>query len=82
MKKSDVVFAELRELLKELGFQETVEKAQFVFEHPAGCTFLFRRYKDRDKVTLGDLLVVSQQLDWNGLMESADFDRLLHKTPA
>src|SRR5947209_1143012 len=82
MKRSDVSFAELRELLLELGFHETVEKARLVFTHPVGGTLLFRRYRSNERVTLGDMLVVREQLEYNGVLDSAELDRLLHKTPA
>jgi hypothetical protein len=83
MKTSDVSFDELRELLLELGFREIPQtKPRFKFEHPVGGTFLFPRYKPGEKVSLGDMLVVRGQLDYNGLIDASAFDRSLHKTPA
>lgn len=82
VRNSNVGFADLRELLLELGFSETREKTRFIFRHPVGGTVLMRPYKDKDKVKLTDMLVVRQQLDYNGVLRSDDLDRRLHKTPA
>ena len=82
MKNSEVAFAELRELLLELGFHETLEKTRLVFDHPVGGMLLFRRYKANEKVSLGDMLVVRGQLVDNGMIESSALDRFLQKTPA
>ncbi|MFO0968446.1 MAG: hypothetical protein U0793_23060 [Gemmataceae bacterium] len=82
MKSSEVSFAELRALLLDLGFQETVEKTRLVFEHPVGGTLLFRRYKGTDRISLGDMLVVRGQLEDNGVIEAGALARFFQKTPA
>ena len=78
MKSSEVSFAELRALLLDLGFQETVEKTRLVFEHPVGGTLLFRRYKGTDRISLGDMLVVRGQLEDNGVIEAGALARQAH----
>ena len=82
MKNSDVAFAELRGLLSDLGFQETVDKEGLSFDHPIGGRLLFRRYRDKDKVSLGDMLVVRVQLENRGVIDAAALDRFVHKAPA
>ena len=83
MKRSDVTFHEFREFLLELGFREIPqEKPRFKLEHPSGSILLFRLYKDREKVTARDVLIVRRQLEEQGVIESSAFDRLLQKTPA
>ena len=82
VKNSKVAFADLRELLLELGFSETREKTRVIYRHPVGGTLLIRPYKGSEKVKLTDMLVVRQQLDYNGMVASDDLDRRLQKMPA
>ena len=82
VKASNVAFADLRELLLELGFSESREKTRLIYRHPVGGTILIRPYKGKDKVKLTDMLVVRQQLDYNGVLASDDLDRRLRKVPA
>jgi hypothetical protein len=82
VKNSSIAFADLRDLLLELGFSETREKTRVIYRHPVGGTFLIRPYKDKDKVKLTDMLVVREQLDYNGIIAPDDLDRRLQKMPA
>lgn len=82
VKNSKVAFADLRDLLLELGFRETREKTRLIYRHPVGGTVLIRPYKAKDKVKLTDMLVVRQQLDYNGVLASDDLDRRLETMPA
>ena len=82
VKNSKVAFGDLRELLLELGFSEAREKDRLIYRHPAAGTLLLRPYKIKDKVKLTDMLVVRQQLDYNGMIASDDLERRLEKTPA
>lgn len=83
MKNTAVTFAELRELLFELGFREKPEKTRLRFEHPAvGTVLLFRLYDRTEKVNARDMLVVRGQLEDNGLIESSAFDRFLQNATA
>ena len=74
--------ADLCELLLELGFSETREKIRLIYRHPFGGTVLIRPYKGKDKVKLTDMLVLRQQLDYNGVLASEELDRRLRKMPA
>ena len=82
VKNSKVAFAVLRELLLELGFSETREETRTIYRHPVAGTLLIRPYKDNDKIKLTDLLVVRQQLDYNGVLAADELDRRLEKMPA
>jgi hypothetical protein len=83
MKTTNVTFAQLQRLLRELHFSETRQKKGWRFEEPkSGTIFLFRPYRPEDKLTGSDLLTARTHLDWRGLAEPEDFDRLLNKTPA
>jgi hypothetical protein len=82
VKNSKVAFADLREVLLELGFAETREKDRLVYRHPAAGTLLLRPYKVKDKVKLTDMLVVRQQLDYNGMIASDELSRRLEQMPA
>ncbi len=84
MRKNDVTFSELRELLLELGFCESVQDPDRVrFEQPStGTVQLFRAHESRDKLTDRELLVVRRQLVDNGLIEASVFDRFLQRALA
>ena len=83
MKLSTVTFAELRQLLKDLGFQETAKDQFPRFEHPAsGTVFHYRPYRPDDFVTAMDLARTSYQLNWRGLLPPEAFEDRLKKTPA
>ena len=82
MKLTDVTFDELRDVLAEIGFRETQEKTRKRFEHPLGPVLLYRLYKDKEKISARDMLVTRGQLDDQGLIDAAEFDRRTQKTPA
>ncbi len=83
MTKNGVTFAELRNLLVDLGFSECVEPARIAFTYsPTGTYLLLRTYAAKERVSDRDLLVVRRQLLENGLIEPATLDRLLHKASA
>jgi hypothetical protein len=75
MKNSRVAFSKLRGFLLDLGFQETVDKEGLTFDHPIGGKLLFHRYRDREKVSLGDMLVVRVQLENRGLIKAVALDQ-------
>jgi hypothetical protein len=79
-----LTFAELRQFLLGLGFQEDLAKQIYPrFRHrPSDTVFMFRPYKPTDRVNPGDLVAVRRFLDERGLMEADEFDRFLDKTPA
>lgn len=84
MKKNGLQFNELRELLLELGFAETLEeKNRTRFVHPATETFLlFHPYGPKEIVKDRDMLVVRRQLVDNGLIEASALDGFLQKASA
>jgi hypothetical protein len=81
--RSTVPFAELRQLLVDLGFTVSKQGRFWFFEHaPSETTFLFRPYRIRDRVTLRDVNSTRHHLDWRGLMAPEAFDDLLKKATA
>jgi hypothetical protein len=80
MKKTNVTFEELRQLLLDLGF-DVLEDTRY--EHPVTKTvLLFRPHAPKEHVTDRDMLVVRRQLVDNGLIQSSAFDRFLHEVTA
>ena len=81
--KSTVTFAELRQLLLDLGFMLSKEGKFWYFEHPPSGTILgYRPYRAREKVTLLDLDMTRKHLDWRGVLTPEAFDDRLKKAPA
>ena len=84
MNPSNVRFAELRQLLTELGFlQDTLKNKSICFRHaPSGTVFHLHHYKPDEFVIVVHLIMVRRILDERGLMEADEFERLLNKAPA
>ena len=84
MRKNDITFGELRDLLLEVGFSECPrEQGRLRFEHPVIDTvLLFRPYRASEVVNQRDMAVVRRQLVDNGLIEGAAFDRFLERASA
>jgi hypothetical protein len=84
MRKSGIPFAELRDLLLEVGFAECPqEQGRLRFEHPVtGTILLFRTYRSGEMVNQRDMAVVRRQLVDNGLIEGPAFDRFLKRASA
>jgi hypothetical protein len=83
MKTSTVSFAQLRRLLLSLHFTEARKEKGWRFEHPeSDAIFLFRPYKNNEKISMADLMGTRMQLDWRGLLSAEAFDSSLTKTPA
>jgi hypothetical protein len=84
MRPSHVRFAEMRELLLDMGFVEkTFNDGHTGFRHAASDTsFHFRPYEPTDFVIIVHFLMVRRILDERGLLDAHEFDRLLSKTPA
>jgi hypothetical protein len=81
--RSTVPFAELRQLLLDLGFTRSKEGKFWIFEHPpSGTGFGYRAYRAREKVTLGDLHMTRKHLDWRGVLGEDAFDDRLKKASA
>jgi len=83
VKRSAITFAELRQLLLDLGFTQTKRDKFWFFEHPPSDTVLtFRPYRANEKVTLIDRDRTRQHLDWRGVLEEQRFDDLLRRATA
>lgn len=84
MKPTHVRFAELRQFLLDLGFQEeSFNGGHHRFRHdPSDTVFLFRPYNPEDSVILVHYLMVRRILDERGLLDTSTFDRFLNKAPA
>jgi hypothetical protein len=81
--KSTVTFAELRQLLEDLGFSVSKRGKGWFFEHPPSETwFMYRPYRAREKVTVGDLHMTRKQLDWRDMLSEQAFDDRLRKATA
>jgi hypothetical protein len=81
--RSSVPFERLQQLLLELGFTQSKRENSWVFEHGHSKAILtYRPYKSRERVTLKDLQVTRQDLDWRELMTPEAFDDALQKATA
>jgi len=81
--RSEITFAELRQLLLDLGFKASKRGRFWFFEHSASeTTFLFRAYRLRERVTERDIKSTRLHLDWRGLLAAEAFDDLLKKATA
>lgn len=81
--RSPIAFAELRRILLDLGFAESRREKFWLFEHaPSQTNLAYRPYQAREKVTLVDLHITRQDLDWHGLMAPEAFDNLLARATA
>ena len=59
--RSNVTFAELQQLLLDLGFTVSKRGKGWFFEHaPSETNFLYRPYRARERVTLMDLDMTPQ----------------------
>ena len=81
--RSGISFAELRQLLLDLGFAQSKRGTFWLFEHPiSAMTFAYRPYRAKEKVTQLDIHVTRQDLDASGLLAPEAFDDLLEKATA
>jgi hypothetical protein len=78
-------FSELRRLLSQLGFREIPVQKPFIgFQHvdDPEAWLMFPSYRGNARVAPHHLFQVRVMLDGWGLMEAADFDRLVGAVPA
>lgn len=81
--RNSVKFGELRQLLIDLGFLESVGQEEIAIRNPAAdVLFVFRRYRPGDRVADYNLLEVQRMLDARGLMAAEVFANHFAKTPA
>ena len=78
-----VTYGQLRRVLTELGFLETRRANGVALEHrPSDTLFLFRPYKEQDRMQPAEVFLVTKQLDERGLLEPDAFETMMMKTPA
>ncbi len=81
--RSSVTFERLQQLLLDLGFIQAKRGNFWVFVHGHSKAILtYRPYRSRERVTLKDLQVTRQDLDWHELMTPDAFDDALQKATA
>lgn len=81
--RSTIPFAELQQLLLDLGFTQSKRGKFWFFEHPTSETiFTYRPYKPQEKITLKDLFLTRKHLDWRGVLSENAFDELLKQASA
>jgi hypothetical protein len=67
----------------DLGVTETRSGKGWNFEHPSSETwFMYRPYRLREKVTIGDLHMTRKQLDGRDVLDEKAFDDRLKKASA
>ncbi len=84
MAKAGVRFAQVRDVLLDLGFREAPISEQHVgFQHDASDTFLAMPvYKDREIVAPHHLVAVRGMLDQHGVLDAEEFDRRIASATA
>jgi hypothetical protein len=80
---SRVTFDRLQQLLLDLGFAQSKRGKFWAYSHsPSKAILVHRPYRARERVTLKDLQVTRQDLDWRELMTPEAFDDLLQRATA
>ena len=79
MSRPRLTFAELRQMLLDMGFRETVVPRSHVFfaHPPSGAEIAMPIYRPDRIVRPHHLVSVRMMLDAKGLMDRADFDDLV-----
>jgi hypothetical protein len=78
-----VTYGQLRRVLVSLGFEESRRAEGVGLKHCGSDTlFLFRPYKDSDRLQPAELFQVRELLDARDLLDAASFNGLLTKAPA
>ena len=83
MSNGRITFSALCKILSDLGFQKAAVKEPFIgFRHPASDTLIvLPPYRNKELVAPHHVAQVRVELDANGLMDGADFDRLVGQIP-
>ena len=79
-KTKTIPFAELRRLLKELGYKEKTTDKAHVFRCGRKDLLIYRLYRDQENLDQGDIVSTRKFLDWWGYLEESDFDSFLART--
>lgn len=75
MTKTSVIrFADMRRLLKNLGYKEKLVGLAHAFVRTKTDMVIFRRYADQDAMRSGDVESTRDYLDLKGVLEQAKFD--------
>jgi predicted RNA binding protein YcfA (HicA-like mRNA interferase family) len=84
MRNPKITFAQLRQLLFDLGFAETVTPKSHVFfaHEPSGAEVALPIYRPNRIVLPHHLVTVRITLDANGLMEAGEFDEFVGSVAA
>jgi predicted RNA binding protein YcfA (HicA-like mRNA interferase family) len=79
-----ITFAQLRQLLLDLGFTETVTPKSHVFfvHEPSGAEVALPIYRSNRVVLPHHLITVRIMLDAKGLMDAGDFDEFVASASA
>ena len=79
MRNPRFTFAQLRQLLLEMGFTEAITPKSHVFfaHEPSGAEVALPIYRSDRNVLPHHLITVRMMLDAKGLMAAADFDDLV-----
>jgi hypothetical protein len=80
---SNYTFADLRQLLLDLGFQmKVVPGSGVMFEHaPAHARLVLDSFADDQTVDPATLAIVGRNLDERGILSRSRFEELLRKRP-
>ena len=73
-KTNAVRFADMRRLLKGLGYKERLVGLAHAFVRSKKDMVIFRRYADQDAMRSGDIMSTRQYLDLKGVLDKAEFD--------
>ena len=73
-KNKTVLFDELRQILKSLGYREKRTENAIVFDRDQVRLLLFRLYGDNEPVDARDIASTRRFLDAWGLLDAVDFD--------
>jgi hypothetical protein len=79
MKTKSIPFAEFRQFLQGLGFQEKRTDSARIFHRAKKDLFVFRCYRDDEDVDPLDMQTTRRLLDWKGFLDAADFDAFLER---
>jgi hypothetical protein len=84
MRNPRITFAQLRQLLLDKGFKETVTpKSHIFFVHePSGAELALPIYRPSRLVLPHHLVAVRMMLHWKGLMDEDDFDEFVTSASA
>lgn len=80
MTTTAIPFAELRRLLRTLGYVEKNTDQAHVFHRAQADLLMFRRYRDQESVDANDLVSTRKFLELWGLMEPAEYDAFFERS--